>query len=277
MPTRNAALAIVLAVVSAALAACAPPPPPPTRPAAGPAPRFALQNVGPANDARAVPVVLFHGACEGPCPPERPYDVPRAELEATLDGLAREGYRTLTLAEYVAWFRGEAPALGPERPVLLTFDDGKVDGWRAADAKLREHAFHATMYVITDHAEVGTAGYMSWPEVEAAAASTRWDIQLHAHRGHVRIPAGVDASGNELRGGFYARRWYTGAALESREAWWARVQGDLARGDALLAQHIPGYRSASFAVPFEDWGQIDTNDPVISSLLAHLFDRRFEV
>lgn len=269
---RSLPRALVFLPVLAACAAAAP------SPRSGvPAPRFAVSGLEPPDDARAVPVVLFHGACDGPCPADRPYDVPRAELEATLDAIAHEGYRTLSIDEYVAWFRGERPRLGPQRPVLLTFDDGKVDGWLAADAKLREHGQRATMYVITQHAEQGTAGYMTWPEVESAAASGRWDVQLHAHGGHVRIAAGPGPEGTTLRGGYYARRWYTAGELEAREDWWTRVKADLDRGDALLAQHVPGYRSSTFAVPFEDWGQMETNDPVIPSLLAHHFDARFEV
>jgi hypothetical protein len=34
---------------------------------------------------------------------------------------------------------------------------------------------------------------MSSAEVDTAFQSGRWDIQVHAHAGHVLIPAGVDA------------------------------------------------------------------------------------
>lgn len=226
---------------------------------------------------RAVPVLLFHGACEGPCPPDRPYDTPRSEIEATLEGLSARGFSTVSIADYVAWFAGGAPDLGPRRPVLVTFDDGKVDGYRAADRALARLGLRATMFVITDHAETSAPTYMTWPDVEEAARSGRWDLQLHAHRGHVRIPSAPPRGGVQPKGGYYARLWWREGGLEERDAWRARVVDDLDRGDALLAAHLPGYRSIAFAVPFEDWGQIETNDAQIPVVLGEIFDARWSV
>ena len=48
----------------------------------------------------------------------------------------------------------------------------------------------ATMFVITANADASKPGYLSWPQLRAIAAGGRWDLQEHAHSGHVRIPTG---------------------------------------------------------------------------------------
>ena len=46
----------------------------------------------------------------------------------------------------------------------------------------------ATMFVITANADAAKPGYLSWPQLRAMTASGRWDLQEHAHAGHVRFP-----------------------------------------------------------------------------------------
>ena len=43
----------------------------------------------------------------------------------------------------------------PAKPVLLTFDDGRLDSYRGADAPLQRMGMHAAMFVITGRIESG--------------------------------------------------------------------------------------------------------------------------
>ena len=101
--------------------------------------------------------------------------------------LARDGFHAISIAQYARFAGGDIAEL-PNRPILITFDDGLLDSYQGADAVLERYGLRATMFVITANADAAEPGYLSWPQLRAMAASGRWDLQEHAHAGHVRIP-----------------------------------------------------------------------------------------
>ena len=229
----------------------------------------------------AIPVLLFHSICAGPCDPADIYGIPQTELVRIMLMLEGAGYATISIADYVQAMRSEPVSL-PSRPILLTFDDGRFDAYVGADDVLRAAHARATMFVITSAAEAKNPAFMQWSEIVTAQASGRWDIQLHANAGHVKIPAGVAADGTPLLRASYANRLYDAKVyatasdhLEAAAAWKARVDGDVLGGIALLRHNVPEYVPLAFAVPFGDYGQVVSNDPVIAPHLQTLFDAQF--
>ena len=226
--------------------------------------------------ARAVPVVLFHDVCPEACPADALYALPRAELIRMFLMFAAAGYTTITPAQYVRLMHGDDRGL-PERPILVTFDDGHANAYLQADAILERLGARVTMFVITDRPETRDSRFVRWSEWRAATATGRWDVQLHAHAGHVKIPA---RAGDGARRPSYAVRAYDpaeGGHLESFAAWQARTEGDIRAGRALLAARLDrAYEPLLFAVPFGDYGQKPTtNDPAIAPELRAFMDRSF--
>jgi peptidoglycan/xylan/chitin deacetylase (PgdA/CDA1 family) len=84
-----------------------------------------------------------------------------SQFAVELSELHRLGLRTIGIAELVH----ESAKHGPRRAVLLTFDDGYGDQYRYAFPILRRFGDRATFFVNT--ATVGTAGHLTWREVEA--------------------------------------------------------------------------------------------------------------
>ena len=74
-----------------------------------------------------VPVFCFHSL-----EPE--------SFRSKIEHLARNGYTTLSGAEYAAVLSGERPA--PQQAVVLTFDDGVRDHWDTALPVLERHGLH---------------------------------------------------------------------------------------------------------------------------------------
>ena len=66
-----------------------------------------------------------------------------------LAALDAAGFHTLDAETYARFARGEDVAL-PSRPVLVTFDDGRLDSFRGADAVLERYGMRATMFAIAD-------------------------------------------------------------------------------------------------------------------------------
>ena len=233
----------------AAAAATVPAPAGPARPAAAP---------------RAVPVLVYHGVA--PSGPARDrWSVSRPQLARQLTALRRAGYRTIAAATYVRFLRGETVRL-PRRPLLVTFDDGRLDSFRGADAVLERVRMRALIFAIVERLADGSPGYLRPSELRAMRASGRWDVGLHAGRGHRLVRA---AGGG--RGPFYATR----EPGESLAEWRSRVAGDLADGARRLAAEVPGARTDLFAVPYSDFGQGETGEPALSHALARMWKRTF--
>jgi hypothetical protein len=252
-----------------------------------PAPSLALTDAGrarfaplPATPGR-IPVLLFHQVCPDACAPADTYGTTQGELMRTLLAVQSAGYTTLSVVDYARAMRGDRSGL-PTHPILVTFDDGRLDAYRGADEILRVLGMRVTMYVMTVELERRSGFRMSSEEVDAAFASGRWDIQLHAHAGHVRIRGAADDAGAPTVMPFYAARRYDhgprGESLESFTAWKARAEDDLTRGEALLAaRYGQPYASLTFAVPFGDYGQADSNDKAIEPTFRGMLDSRFGV
>ena len=135
---------------------------------------------------RAVPILMYHRiATEGPAA-LAPYRVSPARFERQLGYLRRHGYRTISLAQWLAALR-DRDGLIDDRVVILTFDDAYRDFLTDAWPLLCRHGFGATMFVPTDH--VGSraewdrthgepAELMSWAELRSLAGH---GLEIGAH------------------------------------------------------------------------------------------------
>lgn len=245
--------------------------PPPGSPASPP-----TASVSP-DRPNAVPVLLFHAVCAGECAPDNQYGTTTSELARTLTAISSAGYTTISPEQYVRFLHGERDGI-PKRPILITFDDGRLDAWVGADALFEERGMRATMFVITARADAPGDRFMSWDHIRRAAESGRWDMQLHAAAGHVRIPSTIE-NGVVVERPAYATRQYRFelAGQEPIDEWRARVMADLDKGNAALGAHVPGYAPWTFAVPFGDYGQKQVgNDPAIARELRAMLDAKFD-
>lgn len=85
--------------------------------------------------------------------------------------LAREGYHTYTVSEFVGLRRSDTGGL-PEKTVLLTFDDAFADFFTLALPILRQYALAATLYVPTRY--VGATSRWLRPEGETDRSMLTW-------------------------------------------------------------------------------------------------------
>jgi peptidoglycan/xylan/chitin deacetylase (PgdA/CDA1 family) len=200
-----------------------------------------------------VPILVYHGIHSG-AGPNDPYSIGNDEFERQMQMLARDGFHTISIAQYSRFAAGDTAEL-PDRPILITFDDGRADSLQAADPTLARYGMRATMFVITANAAAPKPGYLGWAQLRAMAASGRWDLQEHAHAGHVLIPVGPGGR----TAPFYANLLYRKGARERFSAFKRRVSEDILTGRRELANQIPGFEPRAFALPYGDYGQKRTN------------------
>ncbi|WCB91648.1 hypothetical protein DSM104299_00321 [Baekduia alba] len=218
----------------------------------------------PAAPADRVPVLAWHGISDAA---DRQSTTRRA-FARQLALLHHLGYTTIGTAQWAAFRAGHGTL--PRRPILLTFDDGRLATYRAADRLLERAGMRAAMFVTTQAVERGEPKDLRWSELQRMVRSGRWDVEPRGHAGAVRLT--VSATGAQAP--FYAARRYTRSqGQESLSGWEARVGEDLfAVRDRFAAQ---GLTPHAFAVPFSDYGQERGNDPAIPRLLSGLLTRQF--
>jgi peptidoglycan/xylan/chitin deacetylase (PgdA/CDA1 family) len=106
------------------------------------------------------------------------HDVETQVFARDLEFLRSNGYRTLSLEEYLAARNNGARVT---RAVLLTFDDARKSFWTVALPLLRTFEARAVLFV-PSHWMTTDDQFMSWPEVRACVESGLVDVQSHAHR-----------------------------------------------------------------------------------------------
>ncbi len=143
-----------------------------------------------------VPILVYHHvAPEWPADFEgRTITVLSADFERELAYMQGAGYRSITLAELAnAMFYG-LPL--PEKPVILTFDDGYEDNFLYAFPLLQKYGFVGSFAVVTSF--LGQPGYMSWDQVREMARAGMEFVSHSAN--HVDLGAApAEATTTEVR------------------------------------------------------------------------------
>jgi peptidoglycan/xylan/chitin deacetylase (PgdA/CDA1 family) len=92
-----------------------------------------------------------------------------ADFELQLRYLANEGYHSVSLQDLVMHIQRGAAL--PERPIVLTFDDGYKDAYTVAFPLLKKYGFTGTFFVFTKPVDEENRDYLSWREIELMSAA----------------------------------------------------------------------------------------------------------
>ncbi|HVT66447.1 MAG TPA: polysaccharide deacetylase family protein, partial [Trebonia sp.] len=145
------------------------------------------------NDTAAVPVLMYHEIAEATETGSR-LAVEPAAFAAQLGYLRAADFTTVTAGELSAWLDGHGQPL-PDRPVVLTFDDGYADFHQRALPLLRQHDFTATLFVTTGwhqdgwlHAGGSNRMLTRTQIAEVAAAGVEIGAHTRRHRALDQLP-----------------------------------------------------------------------------------------
>lgn len=134
-----------------------------------------------------VPILQYHAVSDDPPGWIAPYTVSPATFAAHLDVVAASGRVPLTVSQYVD---GRREGTLPERPVLITADDGFADFASNAQPILAERDLPSTLYVTTgaladrraDSVLPPAAMLRSADLAELEAAGVEIGAHSHTHR-----------------------------------------------------------------------------------------------
>lgn len=136
------------------------------------------------------PILLYHRVVEGQ--ENNRYAVSPTAFEEQMRFLAENGYTTITPA-YLARVILVGGQL-PERPVLITFDDGYADTYTNAFPIMEKYGLRGALYVVTS--TVGVGEFITMEQLRDLAAHG-WEIGSHTVR-HVDLVKNPDQVEKEL-------------------------------------------------------------------------------
>ena len=129
-----------------------------------------------------VPILMYHYVGELP-PDADPYRIDLTVSEplfrAHLHYLADEGYTTISFYDLDQALQDGHPL--PEKPVILTFDDGHIDHYQAVLPALLEFNMTGTFFLITGRLDATDPAYITW---EQAREMTQAGMSMEAHTKH---------------------------------------------------------------------------------------------
>ena len=88
--------------------------------------------------------------------------VSTAEFEAQMAWLEENGYHSITAAELIDALEGKGTL--PERPILITFDDGYIDNYQCAFPILKKHNMKAIIFLISEYVSL-YPNYLTWEQL----------------------------------------------------------------------------------------------------------------
>lgn len=136
----------------------------------------ATPTPGPTPDGVArtlqVPILMYHRISVPPADADiyrRDLSVSPDRFEEQLRYLADAGYHTILLDDLLYALAQGRPL--PDKPVILTFDDGYEDNYTEAFPLLRRYGMVGHFFIITDFVNQERPDYMTWPQIEEMSAA----------------------------------------------------------------------------------------------------------
>ena len=127
---------------------------------------LAAYAAGEEADAVPLPIIMYHEVK----PDKSGKDAIQPwELESDLRWLAENGYTTVVMADVIAYVRDGTPL--PEKPIVLSFDDGYYNNYVYVLPLLRQYAAHIVFSLLG----CNTDDFTEWPSESIDYAHVTWD------------------------------------------------------------------------------------------------------
>ncbi len=115
-----------------------------------------------------IPVMVYHSVrahVSGESAIQDQYDITPELLESELVYLKEHGYTTIQFAQVIGYFDHDTPL--PEKPVILSFDDGWENQYTHAFPLLKKYGMTGTFFIYTNPIDHQKKHWMTWKQVVA--------------------------------------------------------------------------------------------------------------
>ena len=151
-------------------------------------------------DADGVPILVYHRVNDTD---DNPQTLKVADFEAQIKFLIDNGYKVIMPDDLLdAWEKGKPL---PDKPVLITFDDGHADIYENVFPILQKYNIRATVFIVTDH--IGMKDYLNWDFVRALQNGGYFDFESRTASYKPLTQLKPDKLWNEIYGSKQAIEW----------------------------------------------------------------------
>jgi len=149
------------------------------------------QRTASSTETLRLPILVYHIVR-----PSYPSDSPAVQaiahtpevFDAEMKYLGDAGYHIVSFGDLEDYFRSSAAM--PEKPIIISFDDGWSDQFQYAFPILEKYHYTATFFVFTN--PIGTKGFITWDELRTmlnAGMHIGSHSRSHPYLTHIDSPA----------------------------------------------------------------------------------------
>lgn len=191
------------------------------------------------NGEYQLPILMYHHILKENAR-QGAYVISPEEFEADLSYLKEQGYTAIGTKELLAYREKGEPL--PEKPVMLTFDDGYLSYLEYAVPLLEKYGMKAVVSVVGMYADTYTENgdrcvsyaYLNWEDIKMLSDSKHTEIQNHTYDLH------------KVSGG---RKGCARQKGETDSMYRKRLTEDVRRMQELIRNHT-GTEAVCFTYPF---------------------------
>jgi peptidoglycan/xylan/chitin deacetylase (PgdA/CDA1 family) len=149
-----------------------------------------------------VPILMYHSILKDPSHTGT-YVVTPEELESDLRWLKEHGYTAVHMAQVIAYAHGEGDL--PEKPVVITFDDGYYNNYLYAYPLLKQYGMKGVLSILGRYTDLYSGveennayySHCTWDQLREMAQSGVMEIQNHSYDLHTHTAARHGCASNK--------------------------------------------------------------------------------
>ena len=140
------------------------------------------------SDTREVAIIMYHSILPSKT---GQYCITPSMLEEDLLYLSKHGYQSVFISDIINFCEGNASL--PDKPIVLSFDDGHYNNFLYAYPILKKYNFKANLNVIGSFCEYSTNSgdidnpnysYLTWDEIKTLHDTGLFEIGNHTYKMH---------------------------------------------------------------------------------------------
>ena len=190
------------------------------------------------DDEIEFPIIMYHSLLKSQ---KSTYIVHPNTFEEDLKYIQSKGYSTITMTELINYVYNDAPL--PEKPIIITFDDGYYNNLSYAVPLLHKYNMKAVVSIVGEYSDRYTEsdeanpnyGYLRWKDINELMTDGCIEFQNHTYNSH---------SMNNGRNGCKK------TSSESAEHYSNFLSNDLNKLQEEFRNNCNGYQPNTFTYPF---------------------------
>ncbi|HLR35248.1 MAG TPA: polysaccharide deacetylase family protein [Tissierellales bacterium] len=201
-----------------------------------------------------IPILMYHHIVEEGEETNK-ITVTNKRFKEDMEYLKNEGYNTISFKELIEFEEGKGDL--PDKPIIVTFDDGYENNYKYAYPILKKDNMKATIFIlgarmgITNYNRDSKYSYMSWEQAKEMQESGVIEIQPHSYDLHYYKESSKHGHG------------VLPMKKETKEEHYNRFLEDTEKVMKLIKDKV-GSESYVFAYPYGDYNE--TNEEVLKDL-----------